>query len=244
MLNSFKSLELVRYYVSNSIEKNMKFYSEKNAEKSEQVANTMFSTTASLIATFISTKYINLFHPLVNIAIIVVIAVVVYGIAVIMFQKIGKLYYKRIFFSKKYSSQIENIRVKQIVDDFDHIACDNILIAYELMKRFESDIKLNTFYYYEILYYLKSAILKVNKVLDNPELCVNGKDRVTSIDIYRIYNLQSIMGEIFIFLENQVGLIEILDCQKQLLDKQLKSTNDAILDIKEKCANVFVSRYN
>jgi len=138
---------------------------------------------------------------------------------------------------KNYKHKDEAEYIKQLIDDFDHIACDNVLISKEFINHFykeqkRDDKKAATFAYYEALYYLKAASVKVKRVLDNGENCINNKNTVVALDIYRVTNLHSMMLDVFEFIKNNRNQIIIESELSNELDRQISLVDKTLKDIK------------
>lgn len=237
MLRSFKNIELLRYYVGINFEKNFRAFSKQNEEKNEQLASTVFSTALSLIASFLSTKYIQVLSVPLNVAIILLVFVagfiISYNVYICAYRKIQRV--KKGL--KKYKRKTSAIEIKEIIDSFDHIACDNVLVAKEFMQHFDpkSDLELSTFYYFEIIYYAKTAAKKALKILNNSSNCINAKDKTDAIDLFRIKNLCVILEQILQFISKHKGEISIDDKMRPSLDHQVSLLKQDITKTCEKC---------
>lgn len=237
MLRSFKNLELLRYYIGINFEKNFRAFAKQNEEKNEQLASTVFSTALSLIASFLSTKYIQFFSVPLNVAIILLVFVVgfiiSYNVYICAYRKILRV--KKSL--KRYKRKTSAIEIKEIIDSFDHIACDNVLVAKEFMQHFDpqSDLELSTFYYFEIIYYAKTAAKKTLKILNNSNNCINSKDKTDAIDLFRIKNLCVILKQILQFISEHKGEISIDDKMRPSLDHQVGLLEQDITKAYKKC---------
>lgn len=237
MLRSFKNIELLRYYVGINFEKNFRAFAKQNEEKNEQLASTVFSTALSLIASFLSTKYIQSLSVPLIVAIILFVFVVgfiiSYNVYICAYRKILRV--KKGL--KKYKRKTSAIEIKEIIDSFDHIACDNVLVAKEFMQHFDlqRDLDLSTFYYFEIIYYAKTAAKKVLKILNNSSNCINSKDKANAIDLFRIKNLCVILEEILQFISDHKSEINIDDKMRPSLDHQVNLLEEDITKACEKC---------
>lgn len=138
---------------------------------------------------------------------------------------------------KKYKRKTSAIEIKEIIDSFDHIACDNVLVAKEFMQHFDSqsDLELSTFYYFEIIYYAKTAAKKALKILNNSNNCINSKDKTDAIDLFRIKNLCVILKQILQFISDHKGEISIDDKMRPSLDHQVSLLEQDITKACEKC---------
>lgn len=240
MLRSFKNIELLRYYVGINFEKNFRAFVKQNEEKNEQLASTIFSTALSLIASFLSTKYMQILSVPLYVAIILLVFVVgfiiSYNVYICAYRKIQRT--KKGL--KKYKHKTSAIEIKEMIDSFDHIACDNVLVAKEFMQHFdpESDLGLSTFYYFEIIYYAKTSIKKALKILNNSSNCINSRDKTDAIDLFRIENMCVILEEILLFISNHKGEISIDEKMRPSLDHQVSLLKKDINKARENCKDL------
>lgn len=205
MLQSFKSLELSLYRISNSLESKIKYYSEKSDKNSIQLASTMFSTSFSLITTYVLNNLINMKSVKYSIAAIIGIYILGYGLSYIVFKKIIE-YFRNYEKSKQKYELNKRDDAQNDIDNFDFITCDNILIVYDLINQYlvSSNTELKTFYYYEILYFHSNSIKYIDKVLKNDQYCINVKGRTDAIELFRIINLIKMLEDTQTFLEENV----------------------------------------
>ena len=223
-----------------NFEKSFRAFARQNEEKSEQLASTVFSTALSLIASFLSEKYIQSFSTTLNVAMILLVFVggfvISYNVYILVFRKILRL--KKGL--KRYARKESYIEIKELIDSFDHIACDNVLIAKEFMQHFDpqNDQELSTFYYFEVIYYSKIAAKKTLRILNNPQVCINSENKTDAIDIFRIKNLCNILKQILEFICNHKALISIDDKMLPLLNHQVNLLTKDICDACQKCNNL------
>lgn len=243
MLRSFKNIELLRYYVGINFEKNFRAFAKQNEEKNEQLASTVFSTALSLIASFLSTKYMQILSIPLNVVIILLVFVVgfiiSYNVYICAYRKILRA--KKDL--KKYKRKTSAIEIKEIIDSFDHIACDNVLVAKEFMQHFDpqSDLELSTFYYFEIIYYAKTAANKALKILNNSNNCINSKDKTDAIDLFRLKNLCVILTQILQFISDHKDVISIDDKMRPSLNHQVSLLEQDIAKACKKCDDLIQS---
>lgn len=247
MLHSFKSFELVRYYVSKAIEDNTRNYIKENEQSSEQLASTIFSTTFSLIATFVASLYENELPVLKNIFVMLVIFLCGFFVAYTLFlcflsicKKIRKHY-------KKYRFNDTGYKVKLVIDEFDHIVCDNILICNDFIEHYnslvKSDIDMATFDYHEITYYLKTSINKVVTIVSSEDIYINTPNCTNKIDIYRLINLHKMMQNVYSFLIKNFHVIKIDDRFKNQLQFEINEISLNLSLIKTKIDNFIKKNY-
>ena len=135
---------------------------------------------------------------------------------------------------------------KELIDDFDHIAFDNLIVACELLEEIKStrDLEIRSFCFHEVIYYLKIAIRKTKDVThpDRREQCPNIFGNVNGIDIFRLYNIWDIMKKIHYqineILKNndEENTVQIYDDKlKNVLYFQIKEIGDDIEEIARRC---------
>lgn len=103
-------------------------------------------------------------------------------------------------------------KIKGLIDDFDHIACDNILISQNFINAYnENDISplLKEFYFYEIIYYTNVSLSIIQKLIVNKNLCINDKDNTNRVHLFRLKNTLSMINEIYDFLHTNKENINV-----------------------------------
>lgn len=162
------------------------------------------------------------------------------------------------FISPKIRNFIYNIRIHppdvsaqknmELIDDFDNVAFDNLIVAYEMLNEIESsdELEIRTYCFHESIYYLKTAIWKVKEVThpDRREQCLNIFGNTGGIDVFRLYNIYDIISDIYtkickILSENvDNNTIKLYDDElEKSLHFQVEKIGDDIAHIKSCCAN-------
>jgi len=165
VLKEFKNFELIRHHFSTDIEENIKTLSKRIRDGSGEIAGTLFATASSLPVTYMIQK--NFFDD----KTIVGVISIVLSYLVIFFLSYGLyiiVHMLKIWLMSTDSMKLPGLNeIKNKIDDFDHIACDCILIALEFIEDYrrqdtnnaKSNMyvaqELKTFNFYEIHYYLK-----------------------------------------------------------------------------------------
>lgn len=189
MYESFKNFELLRHQVSTRIDKSLKGYSDESKSNADNISSTIFSACFSLVTTYVSegtnASRMNIF---VQFVIAYIVAFFVYKYVA---KKIRKIYYHL----KRHGGSTDNQEIKELIDNFDHIACDNNLIAREFMQKYQSEneLCLSTFEFYELYYYAKVSAETTLSVLDHANTCVNTLSDSSRVDLHRIYNQLSML---------------------------------------------------
>lgn len=253
MLLDLKNAELTRYYISKEITDNIDRVIKQSSSSYSLIVGSIFSGSFSILGTIISiVDSLNnrTTSPGVSSALsgvsnnaseiketpsviilslkYVAIFVLLFIIGMIMFNILRTIAIgicNRIKTHK--TSQEER---KKIIDDFDHIACDSVLIAkkfigeYETTKKSGDALEYAEFYYYEAMYYIGVTIKKIQPVVISIEF-LNCEKFNNGIDLYRLNNLltitQSIVKKI---IDESLALQEIKFSQD--FHKKMKSLKE------------------
>jgi hypothetical protein len=250
-MNSFKYLELTRHYVTEKTKYAIQEAVSQSKKNSNNLSEIVFSSSFSLLVAFISERYFfNTESPLklatwLNVLLLVLGFIIIFIVSLLVFrkicEKITKIYSNRVIHSPDISDPI----IKEIIDDFDHIALDNLLIAKELTDSIPSLIndgnqEIATFYYHEAVYYLGISVGKTTIILDDYhwEKCLNINGNTRGIDLFRVYNAYSMMNNIIFKLKKQfVEITHPNEKMKSSLNYQISRIASGIDSIKEKCDN-------
>jgi hypothetical protein len=236
MFLSFKNIELSRYSVSSNLSKIEKKIIKQNSSNVSLLAGSIFSGSFSVLATYISIKYTDTFTwKLVLLSTIIFSASFIASFYVYKFARfLLKYLYNKL---KKEHLSSTPFEIKEIIDDFDHIACDNILAAYEFQKSFigETNPNVANYYYHEMIYYLKVAIDKTTKVLKNSKSCINTLSTVSKIDLFRIENILDMMDELYKYISKDEikAKIKIDSKLKSSFEHKISNIKDSINDIRK-----------
>lgn len=68
-------------------------------------------------------------------------------------------------------------------------------------------------------------------MIDNGEHCINNKNTVVSLDIYRLTNLYSMMVDIFNLIKNNRNDILIEKELSKILDRQINLVEEMLVEI-------------
>lgn len=233
MYESFKSLELLRHQISTRVDKSIKDYSDESINNSDTVSSTIFSACFSLVISYIS-------HELsLNSLITFVIFICAYILTYFAYKTVLKKARSFIYNTNRHGGTPDRRRVKEIIDKFDHVACDNNLIAKDFILRYEAeqDICLSTFDFYEIYYYAKVSAETIMLVLDNADVCINTLHESTRIDLHRIYNQLEMLLDIKDFLTEHCEdyKVRIDENLRLVLINQISELSSSLSNIKDIC---------
>lgn len=249
MLRSFKNLELLRYYIDINFARNFQQLAQENKEKHEELASTVFSSVFSLIFSLLITAYFEFSQNpdtgvtiktwtdlLPFIGIMGSTYTAGYFVSYHIYLKIHR-WRQSYKISRKKFRRADVSKVKEIIDDFDHVACDNILIAKEFIQHFDptQNLQMATFYYFETIYYANVATQKIRIILVEHKSCVNNGDKTDGIDLFRIKNLCNLLFEILGFIQNNRSNISVDKNLEHLLLSQIDALKRDINNVTEKC---------
>ncbi len=241
MLKSFKNLELLRFYLSSKYEDCTNNNEKQRILRTEQTMSTVFSSLFSVVVTVALSPLkdcipIGGFIPLV-IGLYLVGFIIAYFSFLFVYRWLHKLYKK----TKTHKSACTLIEAKKKIDEFDHIACDNVLIAYEFRDVYysETNLEKKMYYFCEALYYLNNSLIKIRNVLACSDLCINNQHKADGLEAYRIANLLKMIKEIFvIFIKIEQGNITIDKKYKDSINKDIKGVETEILELETKLNNL------
>ena len=138
-------------------------------------------------------------------------------------------------------------KAKELIDDFDNIAFDHLLIPYDYIEQINVALAKNrneiaTFYFFETLYYLRTSILKTKQLLFDKrrEMCLNIKGKTDGVDVFRLFNAYKMMQEVFKNIKNlTVSQPDIMSsCSEDLrkeIEHQINMIEKDIQYIGEQC---------
>ena len=203
-----KNLELLRFYLSKDIRE-----IDKKIQKDESellgciiaslvdIFVVVFFDDAldCMISTYTDSMLVSiLFKILCIILLLVLFAAVRRGFLAIQNRKIRK---------QRESGRLQSLPEAQleIIDSFDNIACDGLLICQHYIKKYKEEetqyVKL--FYFYEILHHLRKAE-EIYDVIDRDSSAYISPSPKT-LDPYRVNNFIDFANEIFCFIKTAVS---------------------------------------
>jgi|GEM_PF-3513917 hypothetical protein len=254
MFNSFKYLELTRHHIYTKTKKMINDYAKNEGGGFDKLSEVVFSAALSLFLTYLAETYFtNTSGKPLNICAVVclfVIAIILYCILFVVISKIYSVIAKAIkkhFYNKRiHSPEISAQKTKELIDDFDHIAFDHLIIAYEFLNEIErlTNLEVRTFYFHETLYYLRTSVNKTKEIThqDRRKDCLNIFGNVNGIDIFRLVNAHKMMCDLFNkvkkILDNNDSnnSIQIYDNRlNNVLSFQVEELNTDIREIGERC---------
>lgn len=254
MFKNLKYLELTRHHMYKKTKKAIKDFTNNEDSEFHKLAEVVFSSALSLFLAYLTENYFVPYKTghlkIMDIVILFLGGIVLYCLFYMCTKKIYAIMSKKIE-DRRYNRQIHFPDVstqknKELIDDFDHIAFDNLIVACELLEeiKYTRDLEIRSFCFHEVIYYLKIAIRKTKEVThpDRREQCLNIFGNVNGIDIFRLYNIWDIMKKIHYqineILKNndEENTVQIYDDKlKNVLYFQIKEIGDDIEEIARRC---------
>lgn len=194
-MNIEKYIELLRFYLTEKIDE-----VNQSVQKgiSDEISNVISSIISSILAIFISTQFIEE-NGLVWTVLKVAILIVVYFFAYSLIKWVNKNHKAQVELKKANNKDISNVQVKKLISDFDHIACDSILLSWDFLKKINSKRMGDSekrFCLIESIYYYKKAIYVISLINIYKDKCINSINVSNAITPYRIKNASESLNDI------------------------------------------------
>ena len=211
--NSHKNLELLRYYLNRDL-----------TRIDQKIQNSSNELLGSFIASLVDMSVVVFFSDLLKcekngVKLCAVFALIVLFVLV---SKVSNAVTNWISTRRKESGREEYLidTAKQaIIDGFDNIACDALLICEEYMQRYQAAEKehIKDFYLYEIIHHLTKSVDLFNEIDSHRDWYISSQDSEL-IDSYRINNYVDYAKAINQFLCDKI--------KKPISDPELKKDLD------------------
>ena len=126
---------------------------------------------------------------------------------------------------------------KQLVDRFDHVACDGVLLALDFLRMHggnaDSCGNEKRFYLYESFYYYKKALLIVAEAVYYEQHCINNENNNNGISRYRLQNIYSNLLDIQKELQERIDFLMPIDNSVEEFRHDFQQTAYHLEDIKK-----------
>lgn len=239
MFSSFKNTELFRYFIRVDLNKNVDKIIKQNSSNFSLIAGSIFSCSFSILGTYFgmdSAKYGQFGKIFFSTALFTVLFI----IGMIIFKTSQKLF---CFFrnSLKKEKLPSKAKIKEFIDDFDHIACDNILISQNFIKAYNdqnTSANLKEFYLYEIIYYTKVSISIINKILIYHDQCLNNQNLTNRIHPFRLQNSIKMLNEIYQFLDMNQQFINLQPSMQSSLSFEISEIEQQLKRFHKQCTEL------
>jgi len=195
-VNINKYIELLRFYVTDKIGQINQSVQDSLSNEIEEILSSILSAIFSL---FISTEFIKA-DGLWGIIFKTVIVILSYCSLKYIIKKFRR--YRKSNKEQKAAdeSNITKNEAKSLVDRFDHIACDGILLSRDYYQKYidveESELNEKLFYLFESFYYYKKALQIASLVTKYPKSCFSNANNLNGISMYRFINVFNSLSEL------------------------------------------------
>lgn len=207
-----KNLELLRFYVSKDIKK----IDSKLQKNESELMGYFLGSLVDILVVFLFNDIFSTFILLnINITfwqVALKILCIVLLIGVFLFvswssKKIHEYRVKKSNVSGKSAYVVDDKR-QEMIDDFDNIACDGLLICQNYISRYnevkdDKEEYIKEFYLYEIIHHLSKATSIFNVIYCNQNLYISAKN-IQLLDSYRVNNFIFFSQQIMKFLVEEI----------------------------------------
>lgn len=189
-MNIEKYLELLRFYLTEKISE-INDTLKNNID--DEVNNIISSILSAIFAVFITSETITANGVIATIVKVILVIAIWYTVKYIIWDKYRIR--KKIDKETKVSDYkvLTSTKIKSLVDKFDHIACDGVLLSWDFLDKYANKSPVREtekeFYLIEAFYYFKKALLITSEVVYYAECCVNNDNVCTGVAIYRLQNI-------------------------------------------------------
>lgn len=243
MFSSFKNTELLRYFVRVDLNKNIDKLIKQNKSNFSLIAGSIFSGSFSILGTYFGihgSEFANWGKVVLSSALFSFL----FFIGMYIFKG-AILFASFIINGAKKEKLPSKAKIKEFIDDFDHIACDNILISQNFIEAYHhknTTNNLKEFYFYEIIYYTKVSISIIQKLLVNKN-CITDKNNTNRVHLYRLENALKMLNEIYIFLKENQANIDVDQLLIHSLDTEISDLEKKLITLNTKCDEIKKEKY-
>lgn len=207
-MNIEKYIELLRFYLTEKIDE-----VNRSVQKTiqDEIADLLSSIISSILAIYISTQFIEK-NGLGWAVLKVFVLIIVYLLLYFLTKWIIRKYKTQKELGNANNKRLSDSQFKKLVSDFDHIACDSILLSWDFLKKIYSKRIGNSeknFCLIESIYYFKKAISIISLVVTYKEICVNSGNVSNAISPYRIKNASESLKDISTKIEQAFEYLHV-----------------------------------
>lgn len=200
-----KNIELLRFYIN----KDLKKIDKKLSASNDNFLGYFFASLVDILIVFVFDDYLDCVPIQWRIGFIIGLIVLFWIVAkIIILITNWRVQDKKERGEDKYLPE----SIQEVIDDFDNIACDGLLICENYCQRYEQTTKeyLQDFYLYEIIHHLDKALAICDKICFGHSAYVSSKHD-NLIDIYRMKNFLQFSQQIYDFLQLKIKNRELVD---------------------------------
>lgn len=232
-MNISKYIELLRFYVTDKIGQTTQSIKSSLSNDTEEMKSSILSAIFSL---FISSEFIKI-NGYGGAFLKVFIVIISYFSLKFVIKKIQR--YRKTNKEQKAAdeSSLTKDEAKSLIDKFDHIACDGILLSRDYFQKYD-DIQVGKadnerlFYLFEAFYYYKKALQIAALVVKYPKSCFNNANNINGISMYRFINVYNSLDEIMGQLNGEIKSVEKIEYHSEL-SKEMLDTREKLSTIKK-----------
>lgn len=222
-INFSKYIELLRFYVTDKI-------GQLNHSVQNTLGNEMDEVLSSILSAFfsffISSEFVKI-SGILGTTLRLSIVIVLYFVLKFLIRKTRR-YIKSTKEEKEADeSRLSRAEVKSLIDRFDHIACDGILLSRDYHKKYLETEKEKTneklYYLFEAFYYFKKALQITELVTKYPEDCFNNQNQLSGISMYRFSNLFLSLSELQDALLQSITTEKSMAYHNELMDETIET---------------------
>lgn len=206
----YKNLELLRFYVSKDIKK----IDDKMQDNGSDLIAYFIGSLVDIMVVLlfndsldqIMNQYVSCLVLRILIKVIVLLSLIgLFVFASWLTRAICILYKKKNDVSGR-SRYIVDAKKQELIDSFDNIACDGLLICQYYILKYDNATEsyIKNFYLYEIIHHLSKAADIFNEVYHNQALYISSKDNQL-LDSYRVNNFIDFSKNIVNFLSLKIS---------------------------------------
>ncbi len=218
-VNINKYIELLRFYLTDRIGQIEATFKRTIGDEITEIISSVLSAIFSL---FLSQELIKL-NGFWGTVLRILSVIILYFIIKIIIKKIHLYFRVKKSIDDSDKRKLSNEDAKLLVDKFDHIACDGLLLSRDYLKKYmdkESQATINEkqFYLFEAFYYYKKSLDLSVTIVEYADCCLNSIDNINRISLYRFFNIYKSLEEIRLTIKECV--------EKEDIEQKEELTNE------------------
>ena len=235
MIDSYKNIERLRYRINLDLKEIKEEVENDSLSWIHNIVTEFFSAIiASLISCVLTSSSVPLinskFLPALNdsednsllgdVLFIVFIILLYIIFTFVIYCILNKTIKRRIRTQQKKEKNKKNLQ-----KEFDNIACDSIVAAYEyieLIKNNKGNV-LGTFYFFEVIHYVEQTVNILVKLSKFNDTYLKTDNKATGIEIYRLNNVKDIIKKILDDLNLYIGDSTCDSDDKKIVEKKINN---------------------
>lgn len=223
-----KNIELLRFYIN----KDLKRIDKKLATSNDNFLGYFFASLVDILIVFVFSDYLSCIPVQCRIALIIGLIILFLIISKLIITIANWLSQNS---REKGTDKYLPDKIQEVIDNFDNIACDGLLICENYCQRYEETAKiyLQDFYLYEIIHHLDKALGICDEICKEYATYASSKHD-DLIDIYRLKNFLQFSQEIYGFLIAKTEHREPIEG----LQENIKGLNVILERIKKKLTSL------